>query len=91
MVYLEDKEVELTSFKVITKVHEINNHKRGDQLLSAYSRAEWMSPDVIMEIRKVVHSFKISLVKAAVWMHIAQYKCKQDKICPASACNWKIL
>ena len=46
ILYLKDKEEDLTSFESVRKVHEVNNHKGSDQLVSAYSRAGLMSPEV---------------------------------------------
>ena len=59
VVYLDDKEEDLTSFQAIQKVHEVNNHKGVDQLLSACSRAGFMSPEVSKEIRRVVHGCRV--------------------------------
>ena len=39
VMYLEQKKEYLTSFRAIKKVHEFNNHKGVDQLMSAYSKA----------------------------------------------------
>ena len=39
VMYLEEKEEDLTSFGAIKKVHEVNNHKGVEQLISVYSRA----------------------------------------------------
>ena len=57
-MYLEEKEEDLTSFGTIKKVHKVNNHKGVEQLMSAYSRAGWMSPEVSKEIRKVVSGYR---------------------------------
>ena len=46
-------------FPAIKKVHELNNHKGVDQLISAYSKAGWMSPDVSKQIRMVVNSCRV--------------------------------
>ena len=35
IIYLEDKEEDLTSFDSFRKVHEVDNHKRSVQLVSA--------------------------------------------------------
>ena len=43
IMYLEDKEENLTSYESVRKVHEVNKHKGSDQLVSAYRRAKWMS------------------------------------------------
>ena len=44
ILFLEDKEQELCSFKAIRQVHEVNQHKQKDQLIAAYRNAGWMSP-----------------------------------------------
>ena len=49
-MYLEEKEEDLTILGAIKKVPEVNNHKGVEQLMSAYSRARWMSPGVSGEI-----------------------------------------
>ena len=62
--YLEEKE-NLTYFSSIRKVHEVNNYKGSDQLVSAYSRAEWMSPEV-SNVKMIVvkqHSGAVSTSK----------------------------
>ena len=38
-MYLEEKEKDRTSFHAIKKLHEVNNHKVVDQLISAYRKA----------------------------------------------------
>ena len=35
VLFLEDQEEELTSFKAIRKVHEVNNHEKKEQLVTA--------------------------------------------------------
>ena len=59
IMYLEDKEQDLTSFESVRKVHEVNNHKGSDQLVSANSRSGWMSPDVANVIKRVVKDCKV--------------------------------
>ena len=49
----------MTTFQSIKKVHEVNNHKSADQLVSVYSRAGWMSPKVSADIKRVVKGCKI--------------------------------
>ena len=56
IMYLEDKEKDLTSFQAIKKVHEVNNHKGVDQLISACSKAGWMSQNVSNQIRMAMSS-----------------------------------
>ena len=51
-MYLEEKEKDRTSFHAIKKLQEVNNHKVVDQLISAYRKAGWMSPEV-SKIRKL--------------------------------------
>ena len=36
ILFVEDEEGDLCSFKSVRKVHEVNHHKRKDQLMSAY-------------------------------------------------------
>ena len=40
-------------------VHKLNNHKKANHLVSAYSRARWMSTVVFKEIKKVVQSYGV--------------------------------
>ena len=55
ILFVEDQEEELTSFKAIRKVHEVNNHKKREQLITAYRNAGWISPDVVNTINHVVN------------------------------------
>ena len=55
-----DKNVEaLVTFKEIKKVHEVNRDKGKEQLLSAYRKAGWMSPELSSIIDQVVNNCKI--------------------------------
>ena len=56
---LEDTEEDLTTFASIKKVHEVNNHKGADQLVSGYSKAGWMSPTVFKNIKKVLKDCRL--------------------------------
>ena len=47
----------MTSFKAIRKVHEVNIHKKKEQLISAYPNAGWMSPEVVNTINRVVNNY----------------------------------
>ena len=58
-MYLEDRKEDLTTFASIKKLHEVNNHKGADQLVSAYSRARWMSPKVCNVIKRFVKDCKV--------------------------------
>ena len=51
VLFLEDKEEELCSFKAVRHVHEVNRHTQKDQLISAYRNAGWISP----ELRNIIH------------------------------------
>ena len=51
VLFLEDKEEELCSFKAIRRVHEVNRHKQKDQMIAAYCNAGWMSS----ELRNIIH------------------------------------
>ena len=55
ILFLENAEGELCSYKVVRKVYEINRHKRKEQLISAYRIAGWMSPDLVDTIHRVVN------------------------------------
>ena len=59
ILFVEDAEDELCSFKAIKKVHEINRHKGRDQLISAYRNAGWMSLEVVNVIDRVVNDCQI--------------------------------
>ena len=39
ILFLEDKKGDLCSFKSVRKVHEVNHHKRKEQLMAAYRNA----------------------------------------------------
>ena len=43
VMFLEDKQEELCSFKAVRKVHEVNRHKQKDQLIAVYRNTGWMS------------------------------------------------
>ena len=36
VLFLEDPEGDLCSFKAVRKVHKVNHHKKKDQLVAAY-------------------------------------------------------
>ena len=58
-MYLEEKDMDLANFQAFKKLHEVNNHKGVNQLVSAYSKAGWISPEVSKEIRIVVHGSRV--------------------------------
>ena len=59
ILFMEDAEGDLCSYKAVRKVHEVNHHKRKEQLISAYRNAGWMSPDLVTTITRVVNDCKV--------------------------------
>ena len=59
ILFIEDKEGDLCSFNAVRKVHEVNRHKGKEQLLNAYRKAGWMSPELSNIIDRVVNDCKI--------------------------------
>ena len=59
ILFLEDKEQELCSFKAVCQVHEINRHKQKDQLIAVYRNTGWMSPELQNIIHRVVNDCKV--------------------------------
>ena len=57
VLFLEDQEGELTSFKAIKKVHKVNDYKKKEQLINVYRNAVWISPEVIKTVNRVVNNF----------------------------------
>ena len=51
VLFLDDREEELCSFKALRQVHEVNCHKQKDQFITAYRNTGWMSP----ELRSIIH------------------------------------
>ena len=59
VLFLENAEGDLCSYKAVRKVHEVNMHKRKDQLVAAYRNAGWMSPGMVDTINRVVNDCKV--------------------------------
>ena len=59
VMFMVDAEGDLCSYKAVRKVHEVNHHKRKEQLLSAYRNAGWMSPDLVETITRVINDCKV--------------------------------
>ena len=59
VLFLEDKEEELCSFKAVRRVHEVNCHKQKDQMIAAYQNTGWMSPELKNNSHWVVNLFKV--------------------------------
>ena len=68
----------LCSFKAIRKVHEVNQHKGKEQLLSAYRNAGLMSPDLINMINCVVNDCRVcqKLQKSVVRPRVSLLKAR---------------
>ena len=60
ILFVEDKNNDICSFKSVRTVHEVNRHKRINQLMAAYCQAEWMSPEVANIINRVINDCKVS-------------------------------
>ena len=60
ILFVEDKNNDISSFKSVRTVHEVNRHKRINQLMAAYCQAEWMSPEVANIINRVINDCKVS-------------------------------
>ena len=43
ILFVEDKNKDISSFKIVRKVHEVIRHKGKDQLMAVYRNAGWMS------------------------------------------------
>ena len=57
--FMEDQEDLLTTFDAVKKVHEVNNHKKKEQLLAAYCNAGWMSTDLVDTVNRVVNDCRV--------------------------------
>ena len=59
VLFLEDSEGDLCSPKSVKQVHEINRHKKKEQLIAAYRNAGWLSPQLVKTIDSVVKQCKV--------------------------------
>ena len=59
VLFLEDKQENLCSFKAVRRGHEVNHHKQKDQMIAAYRNAGWMSPELRNTIHRVVNDCKV--------------------------------
>ena len=46
ILFFEDQQDELCSFKAVRQVHKIHRHKQKDQMIAAYRNADWISPEL---------------------------------------------
>ena len=60
ILFLEDKEGDLCSYKAVRKVHKVNRHKGKEQLMNAYKKAGWLTPEILSIIDRVVKDYKVS-------------------------------
>ena len=59
ILFMEDKEGDLCSYRAVRKVHEVNNHWRKEQLIKSYRNAGWMSPELVAIITRVINDCKV--------------------------------
>ena len=59
ILFVEDENNDLCSFKSVRKVHEVNRHKGKDQLMAAYRNAGWMNPEMANVINCVINDCKV--------------------------------
>ena len=45
VLFFEDKKDKLCSFKAVRKVHQVNQYKQKEQLITAYRNARWTGPN----------------------------------------------
>ena len=59
VLFFEDGKGDLCSFKAVRKVHEINRHKRKEQMIAVYRNAGWMSPELMSVIDCVINHCRV--------------------------------
>ena len=59
VLFLEDKQKELCSFKVVRRVHKVNCNKQKDQMIAAYRNIGWMSLELRNIIPQVLNNCKV--------------------------------
>ena len=59
ILFLEDQEEELCSFKAVRLVQKINRDKQIDKLIAGYHNAGWMLPELCNVIHRVVNDCKV--------------------------------
>ena len=59
ILFLEDKEGDLCSYKAMRKVHELNRHKGREQVMNAYRKAGWLTPELQEIIERVIKDCKV--------------------------------
>ena len=87
---MEDAKEDLCSFKAIRKVHEVNCHRRKEQLIAAYRNPGWISPELANIINSVVNDLlvcqkfkksvarpRVSLPKATFFNEIVTFDLKE--------------
>ena len=59
ILFFQDENGDLCSFKSVRKVHEVNHHKGKEQLMAAYRNAGWMSPELTSIVDRLVNDCKV--------------------------------
>ena len=59
VLFLEDAEGDICSFRAVRKVHKINRHKWKEQINAAYQNAGWMSPELVTIIDRMVNDCRV--------------------------------
>ena len=59
ILFVEDEDGDLCTFRSVRKVHEVNCYKRKEQLMAAYRNAGWMSSELANIIDRVVNDCKV--------------------------------
>ena len=59
ILFLEDSEEDLCSYKAVRKVHKVNAHKKKEQMIAAYRNTRWMCPDLGNTIKNVFNECKV--------------------------------
>ena len=54
VLFVDDEQGDLCSFKSVRKVHDVNHHKGKEQLMAAYRNTGWMSPELASIVERVV-------------------------------------
>ena len=59
ILFVQDEDGDLCSFKSVRKVHEVNRHKGKEQLSVAYRNTGWMSSELACIVERVVNDCKV--------------------------------
>ena len=59
ILFVQDEQGDLCSFKSVRKVHQVNRHKCNEQFLAAYRNDRWMSLELACIVERVVNDCKV--------------------------------